>query len=131
MGFLLCYLHDNPSSGDINLMNLHCFNSEPPVPKPRKSLTRVDKHSLSDFESAAQPKSSKNPEQQAQVCIEEQPLSFSTENQSQDELRDERQVGVSSMTLVWSAYQKINFLISQPKHVLWVLKRTLSMRRFF
>ena len=30
-----------------------------------------------------------------------------------------------------SAYQKINFLISQPKHMLWVLKRTVSMRRFF
>ena len=28
-------------------------------------------------------------------------------------------------------YQKINFLISQPKHMLWVLKRTISMRRFF
>ena len=33
--------------------------------------------------------------------------------------------------LVKSAYQKINFLISQPKHMLWVLKRTISMRRFF
>ena len=33
--------------------------------------------------------------------------------------------------LVKSAYQKINFLISQPKHMLWVLKRTVSMRRFF
>ena len=30
-----------------------------------------------------------------------------------------------------SAYQKVNFLISQPKHMLWVLKRTVSMRRFF
>ena len=26
---------------------------------------------------------------------------------------------------------KITFLISQPKHMLWVLKRTVSMRRFF
>ena len=25
----------------------------------------------------------------------------------------------------------INVLISQPKHMLWVLKRTVSMRRFF
>ena len=33
--------------------------------------------------------------------------------------------------LVKSAYQKINFLISQPKHMLWVLKRTVSMRQFF
>ena len=33
--------------------------------------------------------------------------------------------------LVKSAYQKNNFLISQPKHMLWVLKRTVSMRRFF
>ena len=23
------------------------------------------------------------------------------------------------------------FLISQPKHILWVLKRTVSLRRFF
>ena len=30
-----------------------------------------------------------------------------------------------------SVYQKNNFLISQPKHMLWVLKRTVSMRRFF
>ena len=28
-------------------------------------------------------------------------------------------------------YQKINFLMSQPKHMLWLLKRTVSMRRFF
>ena len=34
-------------------------------------------------------------------------------------------------TLVKSAYQKFNFLISQPKHRLWVPKRTVSMRRFF
>ena len=33
--------------------------------------------------------------------------------------------------LVKSAYQKINFLISQPKHMLWVLKRIVSMRQFF
>ena len=33
--------------------------------------------------------------------------------------------------LVKSAYPKNNFLISQPKHMLWVLKRTVSMRRFF
>ena len=26
---------------------------------------------------------------------------------------------------------KFTFLISQPKHMLWVLKRTVSMRRFF
>ena len=30
-----------------------------------------------------------------------------------------------------SAYWKIIFLITQPKHMLWVLKRTVSMRRFF
>ena len=34
-------------------------------------------------------------------------------------------------TFVKSAYQKINFLISQPKHMLWEIKRTVSMRRFF
>ena len=28
-------------------------------------------------------------------------------------------------------YQVINYLISQPKHMLWVLKRTATMRRFF
>ena len=33
--------------------------------------------------------------------------------------------------LVKSAYKKISFLISQPKYMLWVLKRTVSVRRFF
>ena len=32
-----------------------------------------------------------------------------------------------SRTLVESVYQKFFFLISQPKHMLWVLKRTVSM----
>ena len=32
---------------------------------------------------------------------------------------------------VKSAYQKINVLLSQAKHMLWVLKGTVSMRRFF
>ena len=36
-----------------------------------------------------------------------------------------------SRTLDKCAYQKINFLISHPKHMLWVLKRTVSLRRFF
>ena len=30
-----------------------------------------------------------------------------------------------------SANWKISFFISHPKHMLWVLKRTVSMRRFF
>ena len=30
-----------------------------------------------------------------------------------------------------SAYWKTIFFISHPKHMLWVLKRTVSMRRFF
>ena len=30
-----------------------------------------------------------------------------------------------------SAYWNIIFLIFQPKHMLWVLKRTVSMTRFF
>ena len=30
-----------------------------------------------------------------------------------------------------SMYQKIIFHISQPKHMLWVLKRTVSTRQFF
>ena len=30
-----------------------------------------------------------------------------------------------------SVYQKIILLFSHPKHMLWVLKRTVSMRRFF
>ena len=33
--------------------------------------------------------------------------------------------------LVKNAYQKIIFLISQPNPMLWVLKRTVSMRWFF
>ena len=34
------------------------------------------------------------------------------------------------MPLVKSAYQKM-ILISQPKHILWILKRTVSMRQTF
>ena len=34
-------------------------------------------------------------------------------------------------TLVKSAYQKFNFLFSQRKHIMLVLKRTASIRRFF
>ena len=30
-----------------------------------------------------------------------------------------------------SAYWKSIFFISHPKHMLWVLKRTVSLRRFF
>ena len=33
--------------------------------------------------------------------------------------------------LVKSVYGKITFLNSQPKHMLWVLKRTVSIRRSF
>ena len=33
--------------------------------------------------------------------------------------------------LVMSAYKVINCLIFQPKHMFWVLKRTVLMRRFF
>ena len=33
--------------------------------------------------------------------------------------------------LAMIAYQVIYFLISQPKHILWVLKRSVTMRRFF
>ena len=33
--------------------------------------------------------------------------------------------------LVRTAYQVINCLISQPKHMLWVLKRIVAKRRFF
>ena len=41
------------------------------------------------------------------------------------------QVNIDIRTLVKSALRKFNFLISQPKYMLWVLKRTVSMRRFF
>ena len=36
-----------------------------------------------------------------------------------------------SRPLVKSVYPKNIFLISQQKHMLWVLKRTVSLRRFF
>ena len=39
--------------------------------------------------------------------------------------------GVFSRPLVKSAYKKKKFLISQPKPVLWVLKRIVTMRPFF
>ena len=35
------------------------------------------------------------------------------------------------LDLYKSVLSKAKFLISQPKHVLWVLERTISMRRFF
>ena len=35
---------------------------------------------------------------------------------------DKKLQGAPSRTLVKSVYQKIKFLISQPKHMLWVLK---------
>ena len=38
---------------------------------------------------------------------------------------------LSIRPLVKRVYQKYDFLVSQPKHMLWVLKRTISMRRFF
>ena len=34
--------------------------------------------------------------------------------------------GMLYLPLVKSVYQKINFLISQPKYMLWMLKRTIS-----
>ena len=37
----------------------------------------------------------------------------------------------NNRSLVKSAYQKNIFLISQPKHMFLVLKRTVSMKRFF
>ena len=36
-----------------------------------------------------------------------------------------------SRALAMNAYQVVNCLISQLKHMLWVLKRTVAMRRFF
>ena len=38
---------------------------------------------------------------------------------------------LEARSLVKSAYQKINFLISQPNHMLWALKTTVPMRWFF
>ena len=39
--------------------------------------------------------------------------------------------GNHTRPLAKSVYRRSNFLISGPKHMLWVLKRTVSMRRFF
>ena len=36
-----------------------------------------------------------------------------------------------SLNWTKSSNEKLFFLISQPKHMLWVLKRTVSLRRFF
>ena len=38
---------------------------------------------------------------------------------------------LQKMDTVKTEYLKFIILISQPKHMLWVLKRTVSMRRFF
>ena len=55
----------------------------------------------------------------------------------QDRKVSAKSVTMRAMTLCknLSGYRelllKINFLISQPKHMLWELKRTVSSRRFF
>ena len=43
----------------------------------------------------------------------------------------QKQNAYNTRSLVKSAYQKNDFLISQPKHTLWVVKRTVSLRQFF
>ena len=40
-------------------------------------------------------------------------------------------MAANNFSLAKSVLQENNFLISQPKHMLWVLKRTVSMRLFF
>ena len=40
-------------------------------------------------------------------------------------------VNTSYSKQAFSVFQKINILISQSKHMLWALKRTVSMRHFF
>ena len=45
--------------------------------------------------------------------------------------RDEIRYASTYGPLDKSMWLKINFLISQPKHKLWVLKRTVLMRQFF
>ena len=42
-----------------------------------------------------------------------------------------RYMGEASTAPEKSAYWKIIFFISHPKHMLWVFKRTVSMRRFY
>ena len=54
-----------------------------------------------------------------------------TTSVSQVLLRVTHSLRKSAYKKIKSAYKKNNFLISQPKHMLWVLKRTVSMRRFF
>ena len=49
---------------------------------------------------------------------------FFTDNLNQAESESARLIDKS-------AYLKFIFLISQPKHMLFVLKRTVSLRRFF
>ena len=52
---------------------------------------------------------------------------------SKEPFQGESQTIVPNMSrpLVKSAYQKIIIIISKPKHMLWVLKRTVSMKQFF
>ena len=46
-------------------------------------------------------------------------------------LPDVMNVVKCNQTPRWEGVTEIIFLISQQKHMLWVLKRTVSMRRFF
>ena len=63
----------------------------------------------------------------AQWC---QPTENIVENEIYDRLDGLAENVKASLDMI-SAYLKMNFLISQPKHMLWVLKRTVSLRWFF
>ena len=60
-------------------------------------------------------------EKSASILVAVHRTAFIAENSVMDESRP----------LVRSVCQKSNFLISQSKHMFWVLKRTISIRRFF
>ena len=52
-----------------------------------------------------------------------------TDGQTDGRTHRQRENSIPTTNKVCGGYN--NFIISQPKHMLWVLKRTVSMRRFF
>ena len=53
-------------------------------------------------------------------------------NQKEKKKKEDQKQYVCIGSVQWSAERyKIIFLMSLPKHMLWVLKRTVSKRRFF
>ena len=92
----------------------------------------MNNHGIFNIQSASMVEKLENkPDEQGPESMEtDAKENGGNENAEMSQSNEEQQNEVSSKTLVKNACQKKVF-ISSPKHMLWVLKRTVSMRRFF